>query len=64
MLSQLILTKAQRKAVYRLFTHNPSGAHTYKEFRSRFVAQYGGYIAIYDWCGMYVGVEKDGYTHS
>jgi len=58
------ITRAQRKAIHAMYLRNPNGSKTYREFRKRFYPQFGGYIAILDWCGMYVGVERDGFTHS
>ena len=59
-------TKAQRKSIYRKYCDNPDGSKTYREFRAK--VQPGGfgsdtYIMI-QWCGMWLGIESDGYTHS
>lgn len=56
------LTKPQRAAVARKYQHNPDGAANYREFRRR-VRPSLGYIML-PWCGMYVGIEPDGYSHT
>lgn len=55
-------TRAQREAIARKFNQSPDGAQTYKEFRKR-VVQGFGYLML-PWCGMWLGIESDGYTHS
>ena len=58
------LTRAQRKAVYRKYCENADGCSTYREFRKRVTpAGFGDYVML-DWCGMMLGIERDGYTHS
>lgn len=66
-------TRAQREAVWKLYeqTH-PNYAryrmssrtmrYFYRGFRKNFV-NYGDYIGG-QWKGMFVGIEKDGYTHT
>jgi hypothetical protein len=56
------LTKEQRKAVYRKYLHNPDGAQSYREFRNRIEPGWG-YVGL-QWCGMFLGIERDGHTHS
>ena len=56
------LTKLQRKAVYRKFNQDPDGSSTYREFRRRVII--GVDCAMIQWCGMWLGIESDGYTHS
>jgi len=56
------LTKAQRKAIKRKYDQNPDDAKSYREFRRR-VRPSMGYIML-PWCGMWLGIETDGYTHS
>ena len=60
----LVLTDAQELAVYRKYEDNPDGAEHYDVFRSRvsYVDSYGA--AMLQWCNMWLGIEKDGYTHS
>jgi hypothetical protein len=69
----ITLTKAQRKAVYRTYLHNPDGSTSYKEFRQRIRQGESwdggirylitGYVEMY-WGGMFVCMDPDGYTHS
>ena len=55
-------TRAQREALLRKFQQNPDGSGTYREFRERVKSGYD-YIYLW-WCGMLIGIEEDGYTHS
>lgn len=68
-------TRAQRAALKRLFDRGPiyrdadarSGGQrmSYREFRKTIQTEIGGFGAIMvPWAGMWVGIEKDGYTHS
>jgi hypothetical protein len=59
-----VTTREQRKAMHDLYTRNPDGSPSYRHFRKRFVPQFSGYIAILNWCFMYVGIERDGFTHT
>ena len=36
---------------------------TYRIFRKRWKQCFGDYIGA-EWCGMFIGIEEDGYTHS
>ncbi len=60
----MVTTKEQRKAIFDLYRRNADGSKTYREFRKRVAHYFGGYIGINGWCGMFVGIEKDGYTHT
>lgn len=55
------MTKEQVKALYKKFLINSEGK-TFDQFVDDSV-DYGQYIGI-SWCGMFVGIEKDGYTHT
>ena len=64
----MVTTKEQRAAMFRLYERarhpsqqNPTSA-TYRQFRRRFVQGYDC-LMINIW-GMWLGIEKDGYTHS
>jgi hypothetical protein len=59
-------TRAQREAVLRKFKLDPDGARTYREFRERAVWGPFGFrgVLMLPWCGMWLGIERDGYTHS
>ena len=56
------LNSAQVEAINRVFARNPDGAENRPAFFAR-VENYGDYVG-FEWCGMFLGVEKDGYTHS
>jgi len=55
-------TRAQREAIARKFHQSPDGAATYKDFRKRVVQGFD--CLMLQWCGMWLGIERDGYTHS
>ena len=57
----ITLTRPQRRALYRKWRENDQGM-TYRQFR-RTVTPGWDYVAV-AWCGMYVGIEKDGYAHT
>lgn len=57
------ITRAQREAILKKYRQSPDGARSYREFRKRAFWTLGDFIAL-QWCGMYVGIEKDGYTHT
>ena len=59
------LNKVQRKAVYQLYRGNPDGSPSYLAFRRRVFPLIGEpLVAMIRYCGMVVGIEPDGYTHS
>lgn len=60
-----ILSKDQRRAVYRKYCQSPDGAKSYREFRKRTQLTFmmDGAIVL-PWCGMFLAIERDGYTHS
>jgi uncharacterized protein YjaZ len=62
----LVLTKPQRKAVHELYRRSADGASNYRTFRRRVKPMLfgGGAVCLPSWCGMYVGIEPDGYTHT
>lgn len=55
-------TRLQREALLRLFRRNPDGSESYRHFRSR-ASQSLDWIGI-TICGMYHGIERDGYVHT
>lgn len=57
------LTRAQRQSLYRKFSQNPDGAETYREFRRRVHGSFDDAVML-PWCGMWLGIETDGHTHS
>lgn len=58
------LTRAQREALKRVYTRNPDGARNYREFRKRAYLNTVMGCVLLQWCGMWLGIEPDGYTHS
>jgi len=67
-------TRAQREAVWRLFESTypniarfklgtPTSRIHYRAFRAGFRWRIGDYIGG-EWKGMFVGIERDGYTHT
>lgn len=60
--TQIEITQAQHDALNQKFLQNPDGSVNFFEFKKR-VLDHGDYIMIH-WCGMWLGIEKDGYTHS
>lgn len=57
----IVLNKAQQQALLRVWKRNPDN-RTYLEFR-RSVQPAGDYVMVH-WCGMWLGIERDGHTHS
>ena len=60
-------TRAQREALQRLYlrwkgTGDTKAPKSYRELRKRVMPGFG-YIGV-EWCGMFIGIEKDGYAHS
>jgi hypothetical protein len=56
------LTEAQVKAIIRKYKQNPDGSPNLQHFFNR--VGVGSEYAGISWCGMFLGIEKDGYTHS
>ncbi len=55
------LTKEQRVALKRVYDRESLGM-SYRQFRR--TVQPGWDCIMIQWCGMWLGIEKDGYTHS
>ncbi|NBX10486.1 MAG: hypothetical protein EBR05_11990 [Marivivens sp.] len=60
----MILTKAQRHALYRVWMRDETIAPSYLEFRRRAVLDTMMDCVMIQWHGMWLGIEPDGYTHS
>jgi hypothetical protein len=59
------LNKVQQQALHRLYAGNPDGSRSYWHFRHRVFPLFGEpKVAMILFCGMMVGIEEDGYTHS
>lgn len=65
------MNKAQQLALFNLFCRDhpsiaysfPGWLKSYRKFRRQFRFAYGDYF-FGPYCGMFVGIEHDGYTHS
>ena len=57
----IYLNKAQRAALFRKWQQDSQGM-SYRQFRR--TVQSGWDCAMVQWCGMWLGIELDGYTHS
>ncbi len=55
-------TRLQRIAIWRKYQVSPDGSGDYREFRSRVIQGFD--CLMLQWCGMWLGIEKDGHTHS
>jgi len=66
----MYITKAQRHALKRVYDrpheyknqYAGNKQQSYRKFRS--TIQPGCDCIMVHWCGMWLGIEKDGYTHS
>jgi len=55
------INKKQQMALYRKWLINKQGM-TYLQFRR--TVQHGFDCLMVEWCGMWLGIEEDGYVHS
>ena len=53
---------SQMWGLYRKFIQNPDGSPNFRNFMSRSIATSD--CLMIQWCGMWLGIELDGYTHS
>ena len=58
----MTLNKAQSASLHRKWLQDGQGL-TYLQFRRSVRAAFGD-VAMVLWCGMWLGIESDGYTHS
>jgi len=56
------LNKAQQIALKKVFDRDQNNGKTYLQFRRTVQTSYG--CVMVPWCGMWLGIEPDGYTHS
>lgn len=56
------LTKAQQVALKAVYDRTSDKPGSYLEFRR--TVQPGWNCVMVEWCGMWLGIETDGYTHS
>jgi len=60
----MVITKEQRLALKQLFDRSSQGL-TYKQFRKTVQPLINGnWTIMVPWCGMFVGIEVDGYSHT
>jgi len=57
----MTITREQKIAIKRLYDRNSVGV-SYLQFRRSIKRGYD--CLMVEWCGMWIGIEKDGYTHS
>lgn len=58
------ITKEQQRSLLRKWQQNDQGL-TYREFRKTVTPYFGDdSCVLVPWCGMWVGIEKDGYSHT
>ena len=62
LLSMVKTTKAQRKALHLVWVRHHESGISYRAFRQS--VQPGPGCIMVRWCGMWLGIEPDGYTHS
>ena len=55
------ITNEQKQAIKRIYDRQPLGM-SYLQFRR--TVQRGYDCLMVEWCGMWLGIETDGYTHS
>jgi len=63
------LNRVQNRALFQLWLRclEPSGQNplgSFRAFRRTVRGAIGMDCALVKWCGMWIGIEKDGYTHS
>lgn len=56
--------KAQLTALLRLYQRDPGQHRTFLAFRRSATMSYPLGCMMVQWCGMWIGIEDDGYTHS
>lgn len=59
-----VLSRKQRVALFRVWSREWQGKPaSYRAFRRTVIPAFGDCIMV-PWCGMILGIESDGYTHS
>ena len=63
----LKLTIPQRWSLFRVYMRDCTEPRlwglNYIDWLDHYTCNYGDYVGV-DWCGMFLGIERDGYTHS
>lgn len=65
-IGQLQITAEQLRSLRRKYDQSADGANSFEEFLTRVTTRGVGtdsYLFL-PWCGMWLGIETDGYTHS
>lgn len=57
------ITRKQREAIFRKWNQDNNGM-TYRAFRATVRRANYDDCLLLPWCNMWLGIEKDGYTHS
>ena len=57
----MMITKEQQQALLRVYNRKDLGM-SFLSFRRTAVQGYD--CVMVQWCGMWLGIEQDGYTHS
>ena len=57
-------TEAQVRALRELFDRSPDGSPNLASFEARAQKALMDSCLMIQWCGLWVGIETDGYTHS
>mgnify|MGYP003148461483 CR=1 FL=1 len=60
---QMILTREQKIALKAVYDRDTTVAPSYLAFRRTAFLAFGDCVMV-PWCGMILGIETDGYTHS
>ncbi len=59
-----VLTREQRVAIKKLYDRDWDKPDSYLEFRRTVQPDFILDCVMVPWCGMVLGIETDGYTHS
>lgn len=59
----ITLTRAQREALHRKWKQDNQGM-SYREFRKSAGLLIWDHCLLVRWCGMTLGIERDGHVHS
>jgi hypothetical protein len=60
----MLMNANQLFAIERKYQQSPDGAENFEEFLARASEPMNGGVIALRWCGMWLGIEEDGYTHS
>jgi hypothetical protein len=58
------MNEKEAASCHQLWTRNADGCGTFAQFQARFAYDRLNGCWLGQWCGMTMGIEKDGYTHS